>query len=70
VDILILVALVGVLFVVSGCWGYDSRDGIRSKEQDLAARGFRWENASAGSPRGGRARYVPGVRTTPAGPHV
>ena len=43
-DILIVFALVGTLLVVSSRWGYDSRDSIRSKEQDLAAWGFRWED--------------------------
>jgi hypothetical protein len=42
-DVLISVVVVGALVVVAARWGYDSRESIRSKEQDLAAWGFRWE---------------------------
>jgi hypothetical protein len=50
-DLLIFVVLVGALLVVSGRWGYDSRESIRSKEQELAAWGFRWEGPNPGAPR-------------------
>ena len=53
-DLLILVALVGALPVVSGRWGYDSRDSIRSKEQELAAWGFTWEDRAGWPSRGER----------------
>ncbi len=51
-DLLIIVALVGALLVASGRWGYDSREGIRSKERELAAWGFTWEAPPLDQSRG------------------
>jgi hypothetical protein len=65
-DILILVVLVGALVVASERWGYDSRQSIRSKELELAAWGFTWEDLGAEPPRGVRSRRVPGVPSTHA----
>jgi len=53
-DLLIVVALLGALVLLAGRWGYDSRESIRSKEQDLAAWGFRWEDAPLDQSSGGR----------------
>ena len=52
-DLAILFALVGALVVVSGRWGFDSRESIRSKEEELATRGYQWDDALADQSRGG-----------------
>ena len=43
-DAVIVAGLLATLVLASARWGYDSREGIRSKEQDLAARGYTWED--------------------------
>jgi hypothetical protein len=47
--LIVVVALVA-LAVAAECWGYDSRDGIRSKEQELATRGITWDDLVPRSP--------------------
>jgi hypothetical protein len=64
-DLLILIVLGGALLVLSGRWGYDSRENIRSKEQELAAWGFRWEGPSADAARELRARREANTAATP-----
>ncbi|MBA2446444.1 MAG: hypothetical protein H0V51_00270 [Chloroflexi bacterium] len=35
------------LWILAVRYGYDSRDGVRSKEQDLAAYGVSWRDLTA-----------------------
>ncbi len=52
-DLAILFALVGALVVVSGRWGFDSRESIRSRAEELAAWGYRWDDPFLDQSRGG-----------------
>jgi hypothetical protein len=42
-EAIVIVALLVILGVLAGCRGFDSREGIRSPEEALAARGLRWD---------------------------
>lgn len=44
---LMIAAVLLVLWVLAIRYGYDSRDGIRSKEQELAAHGVSWRDLAA-----------------------
>jgi hypothetical protein len=42
-DASLVLGLFVALAVAAARWGHDSREGVRSKEQDLAAHGVCWE---------------------------
>ncbi len=44
-EALIFVLALCAVTVVASLWGFDSRDTLRSKEQDLAVHGFRWDES-------------------------
>lgn len=46
-EAIVLLGLVTSLAAASMRWGYDSRETIRSKEQELASYGVTWEELSA-----------------------
>jgi hypothetical protein len=41
-ELVVILGLLLVLAVAAPRWGHDSRTGVRSKEQKLAAAGLRW----------------------------
>lgn len=45
--LMIAAAVLLALWVLAIRYGYDSRDGIRSKEQELAAYGVSWRDLAA-----------------------
>jgi hypothetical protein len=49
-DAALLLGLFIVLAAAAARWGHDSREGVRSKEQDLAASGIAWPDRA--DPRG------------------
>jgi hypothetical protein len=58
-DLLILIILMGALVGASARWGYDSRDTICLKEQELAAWGFTWHDLhTEPAARIGRRRVI------------
>jgi hypothetical protein len=68
-DAVIVAGLLAALVFASARWGYDSRDEIHSKEQDLAVQGYMWEDLDAGQPVATHA--PPPEQDTPgAGPEM
>ena len=41
-EVIVILTLCAALGVLSVRYGYDSRDGVGSKDQDLASRGVTW----------------------------
>jgi hypothetical protein len=52
-EALVPLALLCTLAILATRWGYDSRDSVRSKEQELASLGLTWGLSTATSRRRG-----------------
>ena len=50
-ELLVMVALMGGLVALAVRYGYDSRDTYRSKEEELALCGLRWERDAQPRPQ-------------------
>jgi hypothetical protein len=55
---LFVLALFVALAILSLRYGVDSRDGLRSKEHDLAARGVTWTDPTDQPRSGGQPRVI------------